>query len=154
MSSGVIAIDGWDDRTGGLLTSKPDSVTDNHKHEGCTSSELDDTDDHQNEDRERTMEHDTHDCWDCCGLGRDDFQVFTVSRGRYAYVNTTVRLGPSVGGVVNTVVATPATPGVYQGATFARALWPQCAVYSVGNYLPILPFAVNFTNATSSNPDP
>jgi len=56
-----------------------------------------------------------------------------------------VRLGPSVGGVVSSVIVTPAAPGAFTGATFARGLWPQCAVFGLGNAMPIEPFNVNLT---------
>lgn len=92
--------------------------------------------------------NDTRDCWECCALGRDSFQLYNVTRGVIrGYVNTTLRLGPSVGGVVSSVIATPAEAGAFSAATFARGLWPQCAVFGAGNALPIEPFNVNLTAA-------
>ncbi len=91
--------------------------------------------------------NDTRDCWQCCAQGRDHFQLVGSANGRTTYVNATVRLGPSAGGVVSTVIATPAAPGAYTEATFARGLWPQCAVFGLGTAMPAEPFRVNLTSA-------
>ena len=94
--------------------------------------------------------NDTRDCWDCCARGRDDVQLFALAAGGVVreYVNTTLRL---VSGTE--LVATPVAPskyGAFTGATFARALWPQCAVFGVSNYEPLQPFRVNLTAAAGA----
>lgn len=100
------------------------------------------------EDGRGIFQNDTHDCWECCALGRDNFQVYNITRGQiHSYVNMTTRLGPSVGGIVNTIIATPLLSGTYTGMTFARGLWPQCGIFAQGNLLPIEPFRVNLTTA-------
>ena len=77
--------------------------------------------------------NETADAWETCSLTRDLFQV---ASGGGSFVNTTFTLV----GAVATV--TPVKPGSYDTVRYAANLWPQCAIYAVGNALPVAPFSL------------
>ena len=80
----------------------------------------------------------TADAWESCATTRDLFQV-AATLGASSWVNTTVS---TVEAGSSSLTITPAVPGSYGALRYAPSLWPQCAVYAVGNKLPTAPFAM------------
>ena len=75
----------------------------------------------------------TADSWEGCGGTRDLVQVAAFGG---AWENTSVALEAGGGAVL----ATPLKQGAYTELRYAANLWPQCAVYALGNGLPVVPF--------------
>ena len=95
-----------------------------------------------------TALRDTADCWECCAHARDTVQFGTGAAGE-VWANATVAL--QAGGVL---LATPATPGAYAYVRMGANLWPQCALYGVGNGLPVEPFFASIQPAAEAAPAP
>lgn len=81
----------------------------------------------------------TADAWESCASSRDTVQV---SADGAAWVNASIALDGATA-----VLATPVAPGTYAFLRYAPNLWPQCAVYAVGNGLPVIPFTAPVASA-------
>jgi hypothetical protein len=91
-----------------------------------------------------TALRDTADCWECCAAARDIVQ-FGASAAGEVWTNATVTL--QAGGVL---LATPAAPGAFAFVRMGANLWPQCALYGVGNGLPVEPFVASIQPAEAA----
>jgi len=88
----------------------------------------------------------TADAWESCAASRDTVQL---SVDGVAWVNASIALDGSTA-----VLATPVEQGAYTLVRYAPNLWPQCAVYAVGNGLPVIPFTAPVSTATPTSPSP
>jgi hypothetical protein len=77
--------------------------------------------------------NETADAWETCASTGDMFQVSADGTG---WINTTVAL--SSGSAVT--VTAKQSVGMIAYVRYAPNLWPQCAIYSIGNSLPLIPF--------------
>lgn len=78
--------------------------------------------------------HETADAWETCASTGDMFQV---SADGTQWINTTVVLSSG------SAVAVTAKQNVdIAFVRYAPNLWPQCALYAVGNSLPLIPFEI------------
>jgi hypothetical protein len=90
---------------------------------------------------------DTADCWSCCAAAEDTFQLSDAAG--VTWVNATFAAGADNTSVVLTPVAAAPSPGGFSQVRYAPNLWPQCAVYSSGNRIPVSPFQATITASAS-----
>jgi hypothetical protein len=84
----------------------------------------------------------TADAWESCSTTRDMFQV---SADGVKWINTSAVLGGPTSCTV-----TPVAAGSYTYLRYAPNLWPQCAIYAIGNALPVIPFETRIAAAGHS----
>lgn len=74
-------------------------------------------------------------------------QVLDSSTGKW--INTSIALGPGTPPL--SIVVTPVTSGgTFSQIRYAPNLWPQCAVYSLSNQVPLDVFVANISSAASA----
>ena len=80
--------------------------------------------------------NETADAWETCATTRDLFQV-AASPTASQWVNATFAPAGS-----SAMTVTPVVQATYGALRYAPNLWPQCAVYALGNSLPVAGFTL------------
>ena len=87
--------------------------------------------------------NETADAWETCVSTRDLFQVALTSTTPL-WTNASFSIIDS-----QTILVTPTIAGTYPFIRYAPNLWPQCAIYSVTNDLPVAPFVLSVSSSNS-----